>query len=221
MTVSAVVRLSISMSRICVVTADGRAYYELVSRVRRAGLPFFSLSPGDACDGCDLVLTTRAEANQFKTATMVLEDFDTNDDVVRGSIISRLSGGETMLLVGLDPGSRIGMAAFLGETRLASRTFNSKSGACNDVVHLIEGVSVSRTTVRIGDGDPTLASWLADNLASRLPGTVVEIVDESGTSQKSVDGLQKDQGSAARIAFRKGEQFRPGDWKRRSRRRQN
>ena len=207
------------MSRICVMTADGRAYYRLVSKLRRAGLSFLSLSPGDRCDGCDLVLTTRAEASQFKVVTMALEDLDESDDVVRGRILSRLLEGNTALLVGLDPGSRIGMAAFLGETRLASRTFNSRSAACNDVVHLVEGVSIGRAVVRIGDGDPALALWLADNLASRLPTTAVEIVDESGTSRNSVSGLQKDQGSAAKIAFRKGAQFRQGDLEKRSRRR--
>ena len=208
------------MSRICVVTADGRAYYGLVSRLRGAGLSFLSLSPGDRCDGCDLVLTTRAEAGQFKVATMALEDLGEDDDVVRGRILSRLSERDEALLGGLDPGSRIGMAAFLGETRLGSRTFNSKSSACSGVARLVDEVSVGRAVIRIGDGDPALASWLADNLASRLPGSVVEIVDESGTSRNAgVGGLQKDQGSAAKIAFRKGEQFMRGGRKRRSRRR--
>lgn len=197
------------MRRICVITADSRAYYALVSKLRGAGLPFLSLSPEDRSDECELILTTRAEASQFKVATIALEDLDEGDDVVRGRIFSRLSEGDKTLLVGVDPGSRIGMAAFLGETRIASRTFNSRSSACNGVVHLVEGVSVKRSVVRIGDGDPALAAWLADNLASRLSGTLVEIVDESGTSRNlGAKGLQKDQGSAARIAFRKGEQFR-------------
>jgi len=200
------------MSRICVITADARAYYALVSKLRAADLPFLSLSPGDKSNECELILTTRAEAGQFKAATMALEDLDESVDVVRGQILAQLSEGDKTLLVGLDPGSRIGMAAFLGETRLASRTFNSRAGACNSVIHLIEGVSARRSVVRIGDGDPSLSTWLADNLASRLTNTVVEIVDESGTSRNpSLKGLQKDQGSAARIAFRKGEQFTRND----------
>jgi hypothetical protein len=208
------------MSRICVITTDGRAYYALVSKLRGAGLPFLSLSPGDRCDECELVLTTKAEAGQFKIATVALEDLDESVDVARAQILARLSEGDRTLLVGLDPGSRIGMVAFLGETRLASRTFNSKSGACNSVVRLVEGVSVRRSVVRIGDGDPALASWLAENIAPRLPGTAVEIVDESGTSRSpSVKGLQKDQSSAARIAFRRGEQFASGGRTERSHRR--
>jgi hypothetical protein len=208
------------MSRICVITADSRAYYTLVSKLREAGLPFLSLSPGDRSEECELVLTTRAEASQYGAAAMALEDVDQSADVFRGQVLTRLSKGDRTLLIGIDPGSRIGMAAFLGETRLASRTFNSRAGVCNSVVRLVEGVSVGRSVVRIGDGDPVLAAWLADNIAGRLPRTVVEIVDESGTSRNpSVRGLRKDQGSAARIAFRPGEQFNRGEPVVRSRRR--
>ncbi|MDV3278291.1 MAG: hypothetical protein LYZ69_07480 [Nitrososphaerales archaeon] len=200
------------MSRICVMTADGRAYYAIVSKLRGAGLPFLSLVPGDRSDECELVLTTRAEAGLFRTPTMALEDLDENLDVTRGQILARLSEGDKTLLVGLDPGSRIGMAAFLGDARIASQTFNSKVYACNGVIKLVEGVSARRSFVRIGDGDPGMAAWLAENLSTRLPKTVVELVDESGTSRKlRVKGLQKDQGSAAKIAFRKGSPFRYDD----------
>ncbi len=200
------------MSRICVMTADGRAYYAIVSKLRSAGLPFLSLVPGDRSDECELVLTTRAETGLFHTPTMALEDLDENIGVARGQILARLSEGDKTLLVGLDPGSRIGMAAFLGEARIASQTFNSKISACNEVIKLVEGVSVRRSFVRIGDGDPGMAAWLADNLAARLPSTVVEVVDESGTSRRlRVKGLQKDQGSAAKIAFRKGSRLRQDD----------
>lgn len=196
------------MSRICVITEDSRAYYALVSKLREAGLPFLSLSPGDASVECELVLTSRAELSRFGPSAMALEDLDQSVDVFRGQILSRLSEGDRTLLVGIDPGSRIGMAAFLGETRLASRTFNSRSGACNTVVRLVEGVAAVRSVVRIGDGDPVLAAWLADSIAGRLERTEVEIVDESGTSRnRSIRGLRKDQGSAARIAFRHGERF--------------
>ncbi|MDG6901819.1 MAG: hypothetical protein JRM80_07650 [Nitrososphaerota archaeon] len=199
------------MSRICVATADSRAYYALVSRLRKAGIPFLSLSPGDSVGECDLVLTTSAEAGQYGAVAVALENLDESGDVFRAQILSRLSKEGRTLLVGIDPGSRIGMAAFLGETRLASQTFNSRSGACNGVVRLVEGVSAERPVIRIGDGDPALAAWLADNLAGRLQNAVVEIVDESGTSKNpNISGLRKDQGSAARIAFRRGEQFSGG-----------
>ena len=133
------------MSRICVITEDSRAYYALVSRLREAGLPFLSLSPGDSTGDCELILTSRAETGRFGPSVMALEDLDQSVDVFRGQVLARLSQRDRTLLVGIDPGSRIGMAAFLGETRLASRTFNSRSGACNTVVRLVEGVSAGRS----------------------------------------------------------------------------
>lgn len=199
------------MSRICVATADGRAYYAIVSRLRSAGLPFQSLRPGDRGHECELVITTLAEAGMFGAQTISLEELDENPDIVRGQIFSKLWEGKKTLLVGLDPGSRIGMAAFFGESRLAFRTFNSRSSACARVVQLVERVTSRRSIVRIGDGDPAMAAWFAENLGARLPETTVEIVDEAGTSRNlRVKGLQRDQASAAKIAFRRGSQFRMG-----------
>jgi hypothetical protein len=193
-------------------TADGGSYYAIVSRLRSAGLPFLSLLPADDSRECGLVITTRKEAALFASPTFSLEDLDESPDVARGQILSRLSEGEETLLVGLDPGSRIGVAAFLGDARLAARTFNSKKGACNWVANLLEKVPSKRSVVRVGDGDPGTARWLADELASRVPVALVEIVDESGTSRtKRARGLQRDQGSAAKIAFRKGVVFTRGN----------
>ncbi|MDV3292928.1 MAG: hypothetical protein LYZ70_01500 [Nitrososphaerales archaeon] len=199
------------MSRICVVTADGGAYYAIVSRLRDAGLPFLSLLPSDADIECGLVITTKSEAFSFGSPTLSLEDLDENPDVARGQILSKLSRGNRALLVGVDPGSRIGATAFLGEERLASRTFNSKRGACSWVADLVERVPSRRSLVRIGGGDAGMANWIARTLAARLPFVAIEIVDEAGTSRTpSVKGLQRDQGSAAKIAFRKGLPFRVG-----------
>ena len=197
------------MSRICVITADGGAYYAIVSRLRGAGLPFLSLLPSDADLECGLVITTRSEASAFSSPTLSLEDLDGNPDVARGQILSKLSRGNKTLLVGIDPGSRIGATAFLGEERLASRIFNSKSGTCSWVADLVERVPSRRSLVRIGDGDVGMASWIARALAVRLPDVTIEIVDEAGTSRTpSVKGLRRDQGAAAKIAFRKGLLFR-------------
>jgi hypothetical protein len=200
------------MGRICVITADGRSYYAIVSKLRAAGLPFLSLLPADDHSECGLVITTKKEASSFDRPTISLEELDENQDVVRGQILSRLTEGERTMVVGIDPGTRTGVAAFLGETRLASRTFNSKRGAVSWVARLLERVPSRRLLVRVGDGEPKTAMWLADALASLIPTAAVEIVDESGTSRAGgARGLQKDQSSAAKIAFRKGAVFRKQD----------
>jgi hypothetical protein len=193
------------MTRICVITSEGRAYYALVSRLRKAGLPFMSMLPTDAVRECELVLTTRKESGLFKGEKMVLEDLDDDPGIVRSQIVSRLAGGGGVLTIGIDPGMRIGMAAFYGEIRLSSRTFNSRDRLCSSVVRLVRKTEATRSLVRIGNGSPSLANWVAARLAAMLPKTTVEMVDESGTSVRNprTKGMQGDQSAAARIAFRK------------------
>jgi len=206
------------MRRICVVTADGRSYYAIVSKLRGAGLPFLSLLPEDDPRECGLVITTRREADSFSAPTISLEELDENPDVARGQILARLTEGEGTMVLGIDPGSRIGAVAFLGETRLASRTFNSKRSAVAWLNRLVERVPSKRLLIKLGDGEPKTAMWLADSLTSSLPMATIEMVDESGTSRSgSARGLRKDQGSAARIAFRRGVLFRKRDGGSRSR----
>jgi hypothetical protein len=137
---------------------------------------------------------------------MVAEELDDDPGVVRGQIVSRLAGGDGILLIGIDPGLRMGMAAFYGETWLAYRTFNSKDRLCATVVGLVTRTESTKSLIRIGNGSPSLATWIAAKLMQRLPKSVVEIVDESGTSSRNprTKGVQTDQSAAAKIAFRKG-----------------
>jgi hypothetical protein len=162
------------MNRVCVITSDGRAYYAIVSKLRSAGLPFLSLLPSDGVSECGLVVTTKREAASFASPTMALEDLDQSPEVARGQILSKLTGGGQILLVGVDPGSRIGAAAFLDEARLGSRTFNSRRSALAWVAGVVEGVPSKRSVVRVGDGDPKTAKWLADTLTSKLQSVLID-----------------------------------------------
>ena len=77
------------------------------------------------------------------------------------------------------------------------------------MANLIHKVPSQHALVRVGDGDPKAAKEIAQALTFMAPDALVEIVDESGTSQSSsVKGLKRDQGSAAKIAFRRGAAFR-------------
>jgi hypothetical protein len=198
--------LIFQVSRICVVTAEARAYYALVSRLRRAGLPFASALPDSDLD-CDLVLTTAGEAGQFGSRAMALEELDENPGVFKGQVVARLSGNGDVILVGVDPGKRTGLAVFYGQTRLAFSTFNSAAAVCSRVGAFARGVPSSRLLVRVGNGNRPMANKLVDGLRKEVPYATIEVVDESGTSTGSskMKGVQRDQVAAARIAFRKGE----------------
>jgi len=195
------------VNRICVSTSKARAYYALVSRLRRAGLPFTSILPDSEFQNCDLVLTTADEVERFGGKALALESLDENPGVFKGQLVSRLLGKNDVMIVGVDPGKRTGLAIFYGQTRLAFNTFDSVGAVCSRVGVFAKGVPSSRLLVRVGNGNRQMASKFAEGLKREVPGATIEMVDESGTSTRSrrMKGVQKDQVSAAKIAFRKGE----------------
>jgi len=195
------------VNRICVATSKARAYYALVSRLRRADLPFSSTLPDFGLDDCDLILTTADEAGRFGPKTLALENLDENPGIFKGQVVSRLTGAGDVILVGVDPGKRTGLAVFYGQTKLAFSTFDSAGAVCSRVGAFARGIPSSRMLVRVGNGNRAMATRLVDGLRKEVPDATIEIVDESGTSTGSskMKGVQRDQVAAAKIAFRKGE----------------
>lgn len=198
------------VSGICVVTSRARAYFAIVSRLRRAGLSFASVVPGSSYEGCSLVITTEAEAGQFGARAMALEDLDEEPGVFKGQLLSKLDGGIDVLLAGVDPGKRIGLAVFYGEVSLEFGTFSSAARLSQRVGAFVRGIPARRSVVRVGNGSPAAAAKLLELLKQEAGEAVIETVDESGTSVRRMKGIQVDQGAAARIAFRKGETVSQG-----------
>ncbi len=194
------------------VTSRARAYYALVSRLRRAELPFSSLVPGSDCSQCRLILTTSEETQSLGGKLVALEDLDENPGVFKGQILSKLAGGGDAIFVGVDPGKRTGLAVFYGETKLAFSTFDSVGVLSSRIGAFAAGLPQSKMVVRIGNGNRGMAAKIAEALKHSVPGATIEIVDEAGTSARTgrMKGVQGDQRAAARIAFRKGEVVSPG-----------
>jgi hypothetical protein len=195
------------VNRICVVTSEAATYYAIVSRMRRAGLPFSSVLPGADRGDCILIITSAREMGQFGALAVALEDLDENPGVFKGQLLSRLNEGTDMVLVGVDPGTRIGLAVFYGETSLEYSTFGSVAELSLRVGAFMRGVPAKRFVIRVGSGSPAMAAKLIESLRLEAPDAVIEMVDESGTSVRRVRmrGIQGDEGAAAKIAFRKGE----------------
>jgi hypothetical protein len=190
-----------------VATSRAGAYYALVSRLRRAELPFSSTLPDSDIGDCDVVLTTADEVGKFGDRAVALEDLDENPGIFKGQVVSRLTGEGDLILVGVDPGKRMGLAVFYGQTKLAFSTFNSAGAVCSRVGAFARGVPTSRLLVRVGNGNRSMAARLVEGLRREVPSATIEVVDESGTSAGSskMKGVQRDQVAAAKIAFRKGE----------------
>ena len=194
------------MDRICVATSRARAYYALVSRLRRAELSFSSVLPDSEFGECDVLLTTAEEARWLGGRALALEDLDENPGIFKGQIMSKLASGQ-VVLIGLDPGKRTGLAVFYGQTGLAFNTYNSAAAVVSRVAAFGRSIPSSRLLVRVGNGNRTMATRLVEGLRKAVPRATIELVDESGTSTGSskMKGVQRDQVAAAKIAFRKGE----------------
>ncbi len=188
------------------VTTKASAYYALVSRLKKADLPFTSLTPDSDWSACDVVLTTSRESVVFGNRALALEALDESPDIFKGQVLTRLGDGDDVVLIGIDPGKRIGLAVFYGHTRLAFGTFHSIGAVCSKVAKFSDGMPQSRFEVRIGNGDVSMAARLSEMLGQTLPLARIEVVDETGTSTRSakIRGVQSDELAAARIAFRRG-----------------
>ena len=209
------------MRIIKVATDDGNAYYQIVSRLKGTHLRFSSLSPGETVNpGRDLVLTSKHEVPAFEGGAVAIEDLSEDSMIMEGQLLSRmLDGSRRNLVVGIDPGTRIGLAMFYGGRELGALTENSVEKSVDLVVALAKEVPCSSFSVKIGDGEPRSSKDLARSLREKLPSSAsIEIVDESGTStgKRGAIGATRDQRAAARIAFRKGAQFSDSERPRRT-----
>ena len=130
---------------------------------------------------------------------------------MEGQLLSRLlDEPRRRLLIGIDPGARIGIAMFYDGRELGALNSNSVEESVESVVRVVREVPHSSLSVKIGGGEPKTSLRLARSLTERLPPSAsLEIVDESGTSagKRGAIGATRDQRAAARIAFRKGAQF--------------
>jgi hypothetical protein len=201
------------MRIIKVATDDGNTYYAVVSRLKRTHLRFSSVSPGEPTNPAhDLVLTSKRELPSFGENAVAVENLSEDPLIMEGQLLSRLlEGSRRNLLIGIDPGSRIGVVMFYGGRELGALTTNSVEKLAGLVDAVVRGVPHSSLSVKIGGGEPKSSLRLARLLRETLPqSTPIEIVDESGTSagKRGAIGATRDQRAAARIAFRKGVQFR-------------
>jgi len=196
------------MKVIRVATGDSGAYYSIVSRLKQTDLEFVSVSLSDASRvRGEPVITTRNESRDVGGVAFAIEDLSENPLVMKGQILSRfLDESKKVLLVGIDPGSRIGMAVFYGGHELGVLTTNSTEGLVGMLSEVVRNIRHSAVLVKVGDGDPRSAVRIANRITESLPSVRVEIVDESGTSlgRRRASRATRDQQAAVKIAFRKG-----------------
>lgn len=142
------------------------------------------------------------------------DELDGDKAVVKAKLLRMLNDAyhDDVLIVGIDPGRRIGLTALYMRTELCSEVLSSIADVVDVVGALVHGVSASRSVIRVGYGEPRIAREIASMLYHRLADRVeIELVDEHGTSSNGGSNKrgQRDKASAKAIAMRRGRQFKP------------
>ncbi|MCP8320263.1 MAG: hypothetical protein H3Z52_04890 [archaeon] len=202
-------------NEIAVATLDGRAHYKIMSILKEMGLKFDIVMPGEVLSpSIRLVITTEKEKSLINHEKVLsLEELSKDPYLAKEEIIDNLySNGDESIIIGIDPGKRTGMAVYYRQKELMGDVLNSIDETIAKVVKLMMSTHAKKKTVRIGNGEPEMADVMADELSKRLRNTIIELVDERGTSSlskiKSSRKIVRDQRSAMIIALRQGKRFR-------------
>ncbi|MCL4437316.1 MAG: hypothetical protein M1503_04905 [Thaumarchaeota archaeon] len=203
--------------QVAVATLDARAYYALTSLMKTMNLPFSSITPGEPRDiGVKLVLTTQSEKRRINEGeeenVLCIEDLTGGAAAVKEKIFSILySGGDDILVIGIDPGEKTGIAAYYRDKEIVKEIARSYRDTLTKVETLIRESKAERKIIRIGDGNPKIAREIAYRLLQKFNSKIeVEIVDERGTSTITKllpTGETRDLRSARMISLRRGRPY--------------
>jgi hypothetical protein len=205
--------------KVAVATVRGRPYYNITCALRLMELQFDSLSPEEAAvSNAKVIITTQDEAGIVNTKGIVMIDTELEKypAITKAKILRSIMGERAIddqLIIGIDPGSRIGISAIYLHHEIASAVVESSpQDAINQVAAMLGGIESRKRVVKIGDGNIAMANQIARMLKMKFKdGISIEIVDEHGTSlPQKIDANRRgarDRSSARTIAFRSGRSF--------------
>ena len=203
-------------AKIAVATISGRAYYLLVSELKKRGISFLSLIPNESAHlDIEVVITTVSEQHLIHhPRILVYEDKIDPAKVVDEAV--RIIGGKKhyeSIVVGVDPGKTFGLAVLSDGNVLETLTCSAMDETVNVIFDVLGKLWSANRVVRVGSGAPNITTELLSLLDGLLPeDVVIEVVNEAGTSRFLGENLHKrglrDAFSAVKIAERRGTQYR-------------
>lgn len=200
-------------NQIVVATVEGRPYYKIVSMLKSMNISFSSLSPEEASKTkAKIIITTKNEASLFTRQDLIYDfQVDTFPPLFKAMLLKNLNGNyfEDILVVGVDPGNRIGIYVLYLHTELYSTVQSSMKDAVKFIINILSCIKSSKKVLKIGNGDWIKCNHIAQEV-KKLNRTVrIEIVNEFGTSRNILPNCRRnrDVGSARSIAMRTGRMY--------------
>ena len=202
-----------SSNQIVVATVEGRPYYKIVSMLKAMNISFSSLSPEEASrTNAKIIITTKNEASLFARQDLIYDfELDTFPPVFKALLLKNLNGNyfEDILVVGVDPGNRIGIYVFYLHTELYSTVQSSLKDAIKFITNILSCIKSSKKILKIGNGDSIKCNHIAQEVKNQNKSVRIEIVNEFGTSRNILPNCRRnrDVGSAKSIAMRPGRMY--------------
>ena len=202
-----------SSNQIVVATVEGRPYYKIVSMLKAMNISFSSLSPEEASrTNAKIIITTKNEASLFARQDLIYDfQLDTFPPVFKALLLKNLNGNyfEDILVVGVDPGNRIGIYVFYLHTELYSTVQSSLKDAIKFITNILSCIKSSKKVLKIGNGDSIKCNHIAQEVKNQNKSVRIEIVNEFGTSRNILPNCRRnrDVGSAKSIAMRPGRMY--------------
>jgi hypothetical protein len=163
---------------VVVATENFEVYHEVVNELRDRGVTFTTVEPGDQLPDAATVLI-RAQSDDVAPsdvdAEVVLADPENPRRAVEQALALLWSDGDGRTVVGIDPGTRPGIAVLSGGVVVAA--FHVPLADVAETVRR-EVEDAVDPVVRIGDG----ARLQGAQLVRELEDVPVELVDETGTT---------------------------------------
>ena len=157
-----------------------------------------------------MVLTTRQETPTECEKPILHEDiFEKHPTVIRGLIIQKLDLGYNQdLIIGVDPGKRIGLSIFYFGREIENSFHSSVEEIVLHIIGVLGGLRARHKIVKIGDGNMNMAKEIVTMLNLKFCSSFeLEFVDERKTTLKIKNFNQRgkrDMLSAKYISQREG-----------------
>jgi hypothetical protein len=203
-------------ARIAVATLSGKAYYLIVSELKKKGIPFLSLTPNESIPmEIKAVITTENEQQLIRHDRVLVyrEGMEPEALINEALQVVQGKGYYERVVIGIDPGEVLGLAVLAdGKVIETGNCFSIKDTAnkIGSILKNLKRTPITSVSVKIGDGVPAYKEKLLRTLDEALSlDIMLESVSEAGTNRgfseaKNRRGL-RDIVSAIKIAGRNGQ----------------
>ncbi len=200
--------------KVAVATVEGKAYFLIVNQLREQNILFESLVPGDPVPpDVKVVITTETEKHlvNYEKKLIFHDEGELDKIVTEVKIILRGKQAYEKIVIGIDPGEVIGLAAIAdGNTILETNCFNIQE-VISCITKMVRNFNFSLTkiSIKIGNGVAIYKELLKALDEALPPEIMLEVVGEAGTNKPLKENKRSRRirhiCSAIRIAGRNGD----------------